>query len=74
MAHFKTAHQIQLVHENRAFVVLAIAIGILKYHNPVVGLGIGTFTGIAKRFRNPDAATVIQCQGHGLVHVRLASE
>ena len=73
-AHLDAADQVQFLHEHRAFVELAVAIRVLEHDDAILPFALRLPLRIRHPFDHPKASAIIDAEGDGLHHVRLAGE
>lgn len=69
-ADLDAADEVESVDEHGAFVECSVTVGVFKDEDAVLVASVLSFVGVAVCFRNPQAATFIDCKGDGLFYIR----
>src|SRR5438552_10987532 len=73
-ADLEAAHQIQSLHEHSAPIEFPIAIGIFKNEDAILGFAFFGANRIGVSLGNPEPPAMVDGEGDGLLHIRLARE
>ena len=73
-ADFNAADEVQFLHEDRALVELAVAVGVLKDQDAILAFTLEGALRIVHALDDPEPSTVIQAEGDGLHHVGFAGK